>query len=150
MNKTKKGFTLIELLVVIAIIGLLATLSIIALNSAQAKARDVKRLSDVREIRTALEMYFASENEYPAEDSITGGAEIAADGAIFMRSYPTPPTPIDGSECANTTPGTLSYHYVLDGTRSEGNQSYTVHFCLGSDVSEISAGPRTMTPAGIY
>ncbi len=145
MYKTKKGFTLIELLVVIAIIGLLATLSIIALNSAQAKARDVKRLSDVREIRTALEMYFASENAYPAEADITDGAEISSDGAIFMRSYPTPPTPIDGGTGCSSATGATEYVYELDG-----NQSYTVHFCLGSDVNEITAGARTMTPAGIY
>ncbi len=143
MNKTKKGFTLIELLVVIAIIGLLATLSIIALNSAQAKARDVKRLSDVREIRTALEMYFASENKYPAAGLTTGG-EITDGTAVFMREYPKPPTPVDGTSCDNAT-GAMEYVYQVNG-----NQSYTVHFCLGSDVSEISAGPRTMTPAGIY
>ena len=56
MNKDKKAFTLIELLVVIAIIGLLSTLSIIALNSARAKARDAKRISDVKQMQVALEM----------------------------------------------------------------------------------------------
>jgi prepilin-type N-terminal cleavage/methylation domain-containing protein len=144
MKNNKKGFTLIELLVVIAIIGLLATLSIIALNSAQAKARDVKRMSDVREIRTALEMYFASENAYPA--STTPGAPIAdSSGVVFMRSYPTPPKPIDGENCGTGISGSEEYVYKLDS-----NQSYSVYFCLGSNVNEVNAGQRTMTPAGIY
>lgn len=46
----KKGFTLVELLVVIAIIALLSTLSVVALNSARAKSRDARRLSDIRQI----------------------------------------------------------------------------------------------------
>ena len=54
----EKGFTLIELLVVIAIIGVLATLLLLQLGGARAKARDAKRVSDITQIRTALEQYF--------------------------------------------------------------------------------------------
>ncbi len=50
------GFTLIELLVVIAIIGLLATMAMISLTTSAAKARDAKRLSDVRNISKILSL----------------------------------------------------------------------------------------------
>ncbi|MCF7795467.1 type II secretion system GspH family protein, partial [Patescibacteria group bacterium] len=42
MKNNKKGFTLIELLVVISIIGLLSTISVVALNGARKKGRDAK------------------------------------------------------------------------------------------------------------
>lgn len=64
-NKYKKAFTLIELLVVIAIIGLLSTIVMIALSSARIKARDAKRISDLREIVTALEEYASDNGQYP-------------------------------------------------------------------------------------
>ncbi|TSC90926.1 MAG: N-terminal methylation motif domain-containing protein [Parcubacteria group bacterium Gr01-1014_2] len=54
----ERGFTLIELLVVIAIIGVLATLLLLQLGGARAKARDAKRVSDITQIRTAIEQYF--------------------------------------------------------------------------------------------
>ena len=57
-NDRNKGFTLIELLVVIAIIGVLATLLLLQLGGARAKARDAKRISDVTQVRTAIEQYF--------------------------------------------------------------------------------------------
>ncbi|MFH1412962.1 MAG: prepilin-type N-terminal cleavage/methylation domain-containing protein, partial [bacterium] len=60
-----KGFTLIELLVVITIIGVLATMSGIALDSVRMKARDAKRVHDISEVRTALEMYINNKNLYP-------------------------------------------------------------------------------------
>ena len=68
--KTKtRGFTLIELLVVIAIIGLLASVVMASLNSARAKARDARRRADLRQVATALEMYYDTNNAYPS----TGG-----------------------------------------------------------------------------
>lgn len=61
----QKGFTLIELLVVITIIGLLASVVLVAINSAQSKARDVKRKADLKELSTALELYYHTNNSYP-------------------------------------------------------------------------------------
>ncbi len=49
---------MVELLVVIAIIGVLATLLLLQLGGARAKARDTKRVSDVAQLRTAIEQYF--------------------------------------------------------------------------------------------
>lgn len=61
----KKGFTLIEILVVVAIIGVLATISLMALNTSRAKARDARRIEDVRKIALALEQYTADNGDYP-------------------------------------------------------------------------------------
>lgn len=61
-----KGFTLVELLVVIAIIGVLATLVLLQLGTARARARDTKRIADINQIRTAVEQYFEDNNgHYP-------------------------------------------------------------------------------------
>ena len=67
-NKTR-GFTLIELLVVIAIIGLLSSIVLASLNEARKKGRDARRISDIRQINKALQMYY-DDNGYlksPAE-----------------------------------------------------------------------------------
>ena len=65
VKKRSRAFTLIELLVVIAIIGLLAAIVLVSLNSARAKARDAKRVGDLRQIQTALELYYDKYNTYP-------------------------------------------------------------------------------------
>jgi general secretion pathway protein G len=64
----KQGFTLIELLVIIAIIGLLSSMSVYAINVARMKARDARRLADLRQIQTALALYYDDNNTYPVSD----------------------------------------------------------------------------------
>jgi prepilin-type N-terminal cleavage/methylation domain-containing protein len=56
-KRKKTGFTLIELLVVLAIIGMLAGIVLVSLGSARAKSRDVRRVSDIRQLVTAQQMY---------------------------------------------------------------------------------------------
>jgi len=70
-SKTNLGFTLIELLVVISIIGLLASIVLVSLNRARSKARDAKRLGDLKQIKTALELYYNQYNSYPSTGSLS-------------------------------------------------------------------------------
>lgn len=64
----KQGFTLIELLVVIAIIGLLSVLAVITLDNGRRKARDARRLADMKQIQTALDLYYENNGRFPDRD----------------------------------------------------------------------------------
>ncbi|MCP6720204.1 MAG: prepilin-type N-terminal cleavage/methylation domain-containing protein [Patescibacteria group bacterium] len=61
-----KGFTLIETLVVIAIIGLLSSVVVIGLGGARSKARDARRIADIRSIQSGLEVDYTAVAGYPA------------------------------------------------------------------------------------
>ncbi|MBI2053423.1 MAG: type II secretion system protein [Candidatus Sungbacteria bacterium] len=76
---TKGGFTLIELLVVIAIIGVLSSIVLASLNSARRKSRDARRITDIKQIQLALELYFDSQTPTPGyPDADTGAAACTA------------------------------------------------------------------------
>jgi prepilin-type N-terminal cleavage/methylation domain-containing protein len=59
MRKSSSGFTIVELLIVIVVIAILATISIVAYNGVQARARDSKRVSDAAQIKKSLLAYDA-------------------------------------------------------------------------------------------
>lgn len=89
MNKHFAGFTLIELLVVIAIIGILSSVVLTNLNSARTKARDAKRITDVKQLQLALELYYDVNRVYPATLASGGASELAP---TFIPTIPTPPS----------------------------------------------------------
>ncbi|OGE76500.1 MAG: hypothetical protein A3C85_03685 [Candidatus Doudnabacteria bacterium RIFCSPHIGHO2_02_FULL_48_21] len=62
--KTGAGFTLIELLVVISVIGLLASVIMVSLNSARAKARDAAIKSNLSGMRTTAALIYDSAGTY--------------------------------------------------------------------------------------
>jgi type II secretory pathway pseudopilin PulG len=51
--------------VVIAIIGLLSSVVFAGLNSARVKARDAKRITEIHQVNTAMQIYFNKYGHYP-------------------------------------------------------------------------------------
>ncbi len=139
----KKGFTLIELLVVIAIIGLLSTLAVVALGSARVKARDAKRLSDLKQVQTALELYYTDKDLYPVEIAAVVLGDVnniclnLADGLTttgcakaYMGLVPK-------------DPGSNNYSYI-----SADGSTYTISAKLEDTVNGLTKN-ISVTPSGI-
>jgi len=61
----KGGFTLIEILVVVAIISVLLGSVLVGLGPAQRQGRDTRRISDLRQVQNALELYYSKCGFYP-------------------------------------------------------------------------------------
>ena len=59
------GFTLVELLIVIAIIGILAAIAITQFTSYRQKSYNSAAQSDLRNVKTNLEAYYADYQHYP-------------------------------------------------------------------------------------
>lgn len=104
----KKGFTLVELLIVIAIIGILSSIVISSTTVSRAKARDVRRISDMKEIQIGLALYYDVNKHYPND----------LDGLLTDKYLPSLPQ----------DPLTLTnYEYLVTSGK----------YCLGATLEDI-------------
>lgn len=111
----QRGFTLIELLVVISIIGILSALLLPNLTSAQARARDGRRKSDLKSIATGLELFYNDNNYYPAPATTGNGkfdfANALVDPSSGTTTYIKSPMPKDPKNA-----GGYEYYYCTVST----------------------------------
>lgn len=116
------------------------------LGVAQAKSRDARRISDMRQMNAAVEMFYNDHNGYPAAKN----GEPVGLVPNYVSKVPATLLPADGqcSDYYNT------YWYTPTGTPKSVNgllvyPSYEYSFCLGSDTGGYSAGIHKLTISGI-
>ena len=124
-NKKSAGFTLIELLVVIAIIGILASITIVSVNDRRARARDDRRVADMKTISDALGLYRVSQSTYPIAATpvtITGtdAVSVALKTEGVIQAVPADP------DIIKSTRGYM-YQTPADGS------TFVLTFCLETD-----------------
>lgn len=120
---SSKGFTLIELLVVIAIIGLLSSVVLASLNTARERARDARRLSDIRQVQLALDLYASNNSNgyYPHVSSYVYYLE-----PVLVPNY-MPALPEDPNRTGNSR-----YRYYAGSSTS---MTYTILIDMEGDGS---------------
>lgn len=135
-KRLSSGFTLIELLVVIAIIGILSSVVLASLNSARQKGRDARRISDLKQIQLALELYYDANGKYPATVSST---TVVTPGYIAAL----PLDPVGGTEYS------YSAYYVTGGTATVCTSYHLGASLEGTSNSVLSSDSDILTtPSG--
>lgn len=135
MINSKKGFTLIELLVVISIITLLSSVVLVSLNSARIKGREAKRQLDLKQLQTALELYYQDNGSYP---NVCWGSNYEAVGANYIPGLaPTyisklPLDPLQGQSC----PGGIG----------DNSNKRTYYYCSNTQAYKIDVCSETTIP----
>ncbi|MCX6731493.1 MAG: prepilin-type N-terminal cleavage/methylation domain-containing protein [Candidatus Parcubacteria bacterium] len=145
-NKIKKsGFTLIELLVVIAIIGILSSVVLASLNSARMKARDARRIADLKQIQLALELFYDSNGYYPQSNCgwdcnqyrysyDSSWDALATDLKPYISALPKDPL---NSSCAPWNNNCYSYTYG-----NVGRSTYPAQYDLTAQLEDTSNSQR--------
>lgn len=67
---------------------MLASIVLASLSSARTKGQDAARISDIRAIKTAMELYYNDNNGYPTSNGSSNGDVVINDSVLLSKLVP--------------------------------------------------------------
>jgi type II secretion system protein G len=131
MSKRQHAFTLIELVVVISILAILSGVLVPRVTSHMKSARDTRRLTDLKVVRSAIEQYRLDRGIYPPANanSSSGGWDVSNDGdfipVLVREGY------MDEDVLDPLNDSTFHYRYYVYARSSYGCQGTQDFYVLG-------------------
>jgi len=112
---TRSGFTIVELLIVIVVIAILATISIVAYNGIQQRARASEASTALTQAKKKLELYRVDNSTYPTTSNLAAAGITNGDVSYQYTSNNT-----GASFCLTATVGSTSYNITNISSSVEG------------------------------
>lgn len=106
------------------------------LKEERMKARDARRLSDIKQTQTALELYYINKGAYP--DNLE---QLSEGQVVYFSNLPENPKPND-NDCAED----FEYDYQVSADKKD----YKLEYCLGNKTANVPAGYNTASSRSIY
>jgi prepilin-type N-terminal cleavage/methylation domain-containing protein len=140
-NSKQKGFTLYELIVVAGIILLLTSIVLSRLDLSRARGRDAQKISELKTLQTALELYQLEAGGYPQQPT-NGPAKNSESNSTmsttlqgivtagYLSAIPKPPKGI------SVLDGNIYYYQTADVDTGDADTSY-IPFCDGKKLGEV-------------
>jgi general secretion pathway protein G len=129
-KQAQRGFTLLEVMIVTAVIAILALVLVPNFSNARDQAATATCESNLQEIATAAELYYADVQAYPANGAVTAADFTSQTSQVAYLGT----TPLDPA--AQTTTATYTFTYTPAGSGQPA--SYTI-LCPGTHPSSTLA-----------
>lgn len=132
---------MIEMLVVVAVISILSGLTLTGIGGFTSRARDTRRIGDLRSVQNYLEAYYTKCGKYPGAADC-GGTSVTGDWSSLQAILTTsvgvnaPADPVAGR----------TYFYGVNTTLS--NQKYIVGVKLENDNKALDDAGELDSTAG--
>ncbi|MBL7067209.1 MAG: prepilin-type N-terminal cleavage/methylation domain-containing protein [Candidatus Marinimicrobia bacterium] len=127
--KNQKGFTLVELMIVIVIVGILAAVAVPIYTANIKKAKMSECDAALGTIRTALRVYYATNDPTPAYPTAAAGTEVSAVTGLDISAADL----------------TGKYFAATNYTLASADTNYTI-----SCTNDILSTPRTLNELGAF
>ncbi|MFH1565128.1 MAG: type II secretion system protein [bacterium] len=173
-KQNQQGITLVQILVFAGIIGIVVLGFMILLGNERAKSRDNIRLSNIKQIQAAIEMFYSQNGSYPSTDFAPAKENsghnwlpnmddhgIQNDFKMFLPQSITSPIPADSAVCrgqkiCNNDQSSISndfcYTAFPEGCSAAGDvkcADFLLDFCLSGAVGELNAGRHSANRDGV-